>query len=387
MTAAALAAGAFPAAAASMTVDDVISKHIEAHGGAARWKQIRSLKMTGMMTSWSKKAPFTITKTSDGRFHLDGVQDEKKLEIGYDGSIAWWDNRMMGEGAQKIRGADLPVVLRETDFPTPFFDYKEKKHEVKLVGPKAIEGREALALEVKRADGLSETWYLDPKTFLEVARESPGSDFGRPVPQQTFYEDFRAVDGVKLPFRIDSQWYTRERALEIEKIETNVAVDDAGFKLPPPVGMGPLQPMAGEWKVTLQRRNGEGAPWRDGERASRIESLLGGALLQESYASSEGAAVMRTFSFDKYRKRYRITDKNDQQTYLDVLDGDFNEEKKLVADDVSTNTPALMFGQTIHGRVAVFDITADGFKIDEDYSVDGGKTWINVLKSTYTRKK
>ena len=388
LAAAAWALAAMPAFAAggSMSLDDVIAKHIEAHGGAARWAEVRSLKMTGTMTSWSKKAPFTLVKTRDGKYHLDGTQDGQKLEIGFDGQTAWWENRMLQEGAQRVRGADLPVILRETDFPTPFFDYEQKKHEVQLLGAKAIEGRDALALEVKRADGLTETWYLDPATYLEIARESPGSDFGRPVPQQTFYEDFRKVGGITLPFRIDSQWYTRERALEIASIETNVAVNDASFRLPPPAGMGPLQSLAGNWKVAFSRRPQDGAPWTDGERESTIDASLGGALLQERYKSTEGSEVMRSFTYDRYRKRYRVTDINEQQTYLDILDGDFDESKRLVATDIDTGTPALMFGLTIHSRLAVFEIGPDSFKVEEDYSIDGGANWVNVLKATYTRK-
>jgi len=386
LLAATLVPGSSFAAGESISLDDVIAKHVEAHGGKASWAQVRSLKMTGTMTSWSKKAPFTLVKTREGKYRLDGTQDEQKLEIGYDGTTAWWDNRMLQDGAQKVRGADLPVILRETDFPTPFFDYKEKKHEVQLLGPKEIEGRNALALEVKRADGLAETWYLDPATYLEIARESPGSDFGRPVPQQTFYEDFRKVGAITLPFRIDSNWYTRERALEIAKIETNVAVDDASFRLPPPIGMEPLQTLAGDWKVTFSRRNQDGAPWADGERESTIEASLGGALMQERYKSTEGSDVMRSFTYDRYRKRYRITDINEQQTYLDVLDGDFDETKRLVASDIDTETPALMFGLTIHSRLALFEIGPDSFKVEEDYSIDGGQNWVNVLKATYTRK-
>jgi hypothetical protein len=382
---ASLAGPAF-AADPSMSLEDVIAKHVEAHGGKASWAEVRSLKMTGTMTSWSKKAPFTLVKTRDGKYRLDGVQDEQKLEIGYDGTTAWWDNRMMQEGAQKVRGADLAVILRDTDFPTPFFDYKEKKYDVQLLGPKEIEGRDALALGVKRADGLEETWYLDPATYLEIARESPGSDFGRPVPQQTFYEDFRKVGGITMPFRIDSNWYTRERALEIASIETNVAVDDASFRLPPPIGMGPLQSLAGNWKVTFSRRSQDGAPWTDGERESTIDASLGGAMMQERYKSTEGSEVMRSFTYDRYRKRYRITDINEQQTYLDILDGDFDESKRLVLSDIDTGTPALMFGLTIHSRLALFEIGPDGFKVEEDYSIDGGKNWVNVLKATYTRK-
>jgi hypothetical protein len=150
--------------------------------------------------------------------------------------------------------------------------------------------------------------------------------------------------------------------------------------------MGPLLSLAGEWTVAFSRRPQDDAPWQDGERDSSIDSSLGGGLLQERYKSTEGADVLRSFSFDRYRKRYRITDINEQQTYLDILDGDFDATKRLVATDIDTGTPALMFGLTIHSRLAVFDIGPDSFKVEEDYSIDGGANWVNVLKATYTRK-
>src|SRR5262245_56141864 len=284
-----------PAAAA--TVEEVISKHIEARGGEARWKAIDSLKISGSMTAWSKKAPFSMERKRD-RYHLDSMQDGKKLEIGYDGKTAWWDNQMMQEGAQKMQGADLVVLMREIDFPTPFFDYRDKGYEVKLLGPTKFEGQDAIAIELKRADGQAETWYLDPATHLEFARESPGSDFGRPVPLRTYYDDFRTVSGVKIPFRVESQWYTRERILEADKVEASVPIDDGVFRRPPPAGMGPLLPLGGSWKVAVSQRDFPGAPWRDSERDSKIETLLGGALIQERFTTARGNQVIRSLTYD-----------------------------------------------------------------------------------------
>ena len=373
--------------AAAMTVEQVISKHIDARGGAERWKAIESLEITGSQTAWSKKSPFTLQRKRGGKYHLDSTQDGKKVEVGYDGQTAWWDNYWMQEGAQRLRGPDLAVLMREVDFPTPFFDYREKGYEVKLVGDSEFEGRKAIGVEVKRADGLSETWYLDPATYLEIGRESPGSDFGRPVPLRTYYDDFRTVDGVKIPFRVESQWYTRERILNVEKIATNVAIDDAKFALPPPTGMAPLLPLVGEWEVSISQRNGPGAPWRDSERTSLIEPLLSGALLQERFKTGEGNEVVRSITFDRYKKRYRITEVNDRTTYMDVQEGTFEEGGKLSVNNTATNTTAEMFGMTIHGRMAISEITPDGFKLTEDFSTDGGKEWVEAVKATYTRVK
>jgi hypothetical protein len=383
-----LAAGAAGSAgAAEPTLEEIIAKHIEAHGGAARWKAVKSLKMTGTMSSWSRTGPFTLLRTGDGKYHLDGIQDDKKLIIGYDGALAWWDNRFLQEGAQAIRGAELAVIQREFDLPTPFFSHKERGYEVKLRGREDFEGRPALVLEVRRQDGLPETWYLDPKTYLEMGRQSPGSDFGRPVPQHTFYEDFRAVSGLVLPFSIESQWYTRERSLRIEQVEVDVPVDEAIFRRPPPTGMAPLLSLAGEWTVAEQRRDNPGAPFRDSARESRIESLLGGALLQETYTSTEGNGVLRSFTYDRFRKRYRITEVNEQQTFMDVLEGDFDDQQHLVVHNTATNTPSHAFGLTIHARLRIADITESGFRTEEEYSIDGGKQWMVFVKNVYTRRK
>lgn len=371
---------------AAATVEEVIGRHIEARGGEARWKAIESLKISGSMTAWSKKAPFALERKRD-RYHLNTTQDGKKLEIGFDGQTAWWDNQLIQEGAQKIQGADLVVLMREIDFPTPFFGYRDKGYEVKLLGPTQFEGQKAIAIELKRADGVAETWYLDPATHLEFARESPGSDFGNPVPLRTYYDDFRTVAGVKVPFRVESQWYTRERILQADSIEAGVPIDDSVFRMPPPTGMGPLLSLSGSWKVAVAQRNSPGAPWRDSERESTIEALLGGAVIQERFTTPRGSQVLRSFTYDRFRKRYLITEVNDTSTYLDLNAGDFDDQKRLVVSNQSTGTTFEAFGMTFNSRLTISEITPDGFKIEEEVSTDGGKEWFLQTKATYTRRK
>ena len=120
---------------------------------------------------------------------------------------------------------------------------------------------------------------------------------------------------------------------------------------------------------------------------SRIESRLGGAILQETFTSTEGNEVLRSFTYDRFRKRYRITEVNERQTYMDVLEGDFDDQKRFVVSDVTTGTTAEGFGMTFHGRLTILEITPDGFRMEEDYSTDGGKQWVTSLKATYTRRK
>jgi hypothetical protein len=380
-----LAVVAIPASA--LTVDEVIAKHIEARGGQQAWEKIDSFKVTGQYTAFSKVAPFTMIKKRGDHYHIDHMLGDRKAVIGYDGKQMWWDNHWFQEGAQTVEGLDRTVLIRDIDFVTPLFEVEQKGYTVELIGETEYEGIPAVGVKLTRGEDGEETWYLDPETWLEIARTSPGSDFGRPMEQRTFFDDFRDVDGVKFPFFVESQWYTRTRMMEVESVQTNVEIDAAMFAMPAPMGMGPLQPLVGNWKVAVQQRQQPGAPWQDSERTSAIAGKMRGALLEETYQSSQGDEVIRTLSYDRFKKCYRMTQIDERQTQLDVREGEIGEDGVLSVSNLETGTSFETFGQTVHGRLSVKEIAADGFTVEQEFSIDGGESWFVAVKSVYTRSE
>lgn len=380
-----LALGLAAAPAAGMTVEQTIEKHVQAKGGRAAWDAIRSLRLSGQCTAFSETHPFTLLRVRPDRYRLDHQFGSKRVVLAYDGEGGWQDSEWMQQGAQPARGPDLATLLRDADFVTPLFDWKDRGYEVKLLNRADVDGVPALGIEVQRPDSLREVWYLDPGTYLELARDSPGSDFGQPMPQRTWYEDFRRVAGVMIPHHVESQWYTRERVLQIDKVETNVEIDEALFRLPPPTGMAPLLPLVGTWDVAVETRQQPEAPWSPSERRSTLESLLRGALLEERFTTSEGAEVLRTLSYDRYRKKYRLTEIETSTTAMNVEDGDFDEQGRLVLSNLTTGTPTEMMGTKIYERLSILDIAADGFRVEVEVSFDGGANWFLAGKATYRK--
>ncbi len=374
------------APAAATTVDEVIAKHVKARGGEKRWSKIESIKLTGSFTAFSNVYPFTLYQTAGDRYYLDHVLDGKKVVIGYDGKLAWWENEFVMPGAQKIGGIDLGVNMREFDFPTPFFGYKEKGYKVRLSEETEYEGEPAIAVELTRPDESSETWFLDPDSYLEFARISPGSDFGSPMEQRTVYDDFREVDGVMIPHLREAQWYTRDRVMLVDNVELNVKIDDAMFAMPLPPGMDPLRSLAGEWNVAVEEQPQPGAPWSESERTSTIESKMGHGLLEETYMTSEGRAVVCQITYDRFKGTYRISIIDDVATQLDIQEGTM-EDGRITVSNVGTGITQTVFGgmMTRNSQIAIFDITDDGFKVEEAVSMDGGENWTVNVKKTYTR--
>ena len=94
---------------------------------------------------------------------------------------------------------------------------------------------------------------------------------------------------------------------------------------------------------------------------------------------------MWNLSYDQFRKTYRYTQIVDSQNFLDVHEGDFNDEGVLVVSNVETGTTWSGFGMTFHARVSFLDISSDGFTIHTEISIDGGENWFLAVKEAYAR--
>lgn len=370
---------------AAMTADEVIAKHIEAKGGLENWSKVETIKLTGSFTGFSKVAPFTMIRARDNRYFMDYALNEHKVVIGHDGETAWWDNSMRMEGSTFISGADLEARSRDFDFATPFFDMEAKGYEATLIGDTDFEGDPAIGIELARGDGSTETWYLDPETFLEIGRVSPGSDFGRPMPQRTVFDEHREVEGVMIPHYTESQWYTRDRIMEADSVEVNVEIDDAIFAMPAPLGMGPLQSLAGEWDVHVETWQRPGAEAEENDWTASVEAMLRGGLLQETFTTARGTDIVRTLTYDRFKKVYKLTEIDGTMTQLDLQEGDFGEDGKLIMSNLETGTAGEQFGTTTYTRTSITDIGESGFRIEQEVSRDGGENWFLQRASTYRR--
>jgi len=367
-----------------MDAETLIAKNIQARGGAEAWSKIESIRATGTFTAFSVDSPFTLHRKRPNLYHIDHTLNEKKVVIGYDGEELWWENHWFQAAAQPIEGLDRQVIMRDVHFVSPFFDYQKHGFTVSYMGETDFEGMPALALELTRADDFKETWFFDPETFLEIGCDSPGSDFGTPAPQRTFFDDFREVEGVKIPFYVEAQWYTRARAMTVENVELNLKLDDDLFQIPMPPGMGELRHLEGQWDVAVQQRNQPGAPWQDQNYDSTISSTFRGGMLEEKF-TSDGSDVVRTISFDSAQAHYRITQIDSQRMQMNIMQGAFEDEAGLVATNLETGTPWKAFGYTIYRRFTVYDITPDGFKTRLEASIDEGANWFEAVKAVYTR--
>lgn len=151
---------------------------------------------------------------------------------------------------------------------------------------------------------------------------------------------------------------------------------------PPPACTGPewkqLDFWIGEWDLTWPAHG----PNPAGTGSNRIEKVLGGCVVEESFAASGPSPLVgRSFStYDPRTKSWRQTWVDNQGSYLDFTGG--LEGGQMVL---------LRHGQNRQGhpqisRMVFVNVTRDSLDWRWERSEDGGKTWQLLWPIHYARK-
>lgn len=221
----------------TLTVDEIIQKNITARGGADKWAKVKTFTMEGIYVSFSDPEPFKIWRQRPDLYRFDSKRITQIVIHGYDGGKAWWINPLMGPPHDKPQpipseGNLDKVTLRERFFEPVFWNYKEKNHMVELGGKEDYDGADSYKLKVTLADATVEFWFIDAESFLVNGMTGETYDFGMLNNLEMFFSNYDAVEGLKFPFLIESEYGQRYRSYEIEKIEINMEIEPSVFMMP-----------------------------------------------------------------------------------------------------------------------------------------------------------
>jgi len=223
--------------ASAQTVDEIVSKYIDARGGYDRLKAIQSIKITRTVATPFSDIKVTVYKKRPQFFRADqgpaggattarGVNDQDAWDTAAGGKIVTRDPK----NAAETREIDA-------DFDGLLVDWKQKGHTVTYEGKSPLPGGEAHKLKVVTKGGTERTIFIDAQTFLERRHTGvltlPGN---RRFDVTIDYSNWKNVNGVKFPFDINEERTSREPVQSFvtytEKIEINVPMDDALFAIP-----------------------------------------------------------------------------------------------------------------------------------------------------------
>ncbi len=129
---------------------------------------------------------------------------------------------------------DLKSVSEESDFDGPFIDYKAKGNQIELVGKEELAGKSAYRIKLTNKNGNIRFYLFDATSFLPAKWEETRIVEGKEMPWESFFSDYREVNGVKYAFQIDSDspGTDLKQTVVAEKIEVNAEIDETRFAKP-----------------------------------------------------------------------------------------------------------------------------------------------------------
>jgi outer membrane lipoprotein-sorting protein len=231
-----------PYVAAAQTADEVIEKSLTALGGRAALAKLKSRSTAGTITLstpagevagsveiWNALPNKTRTLIKVDLSSLGAgplVLDQR-----FNGKSGYVLDSLQGNREMTEKQVDS---LKNGAFPTPFLNYKDMGTSVRLSGKEKVGDRDAYALIFEPVSGSAVRQYIDAETYLPIkaVAKIDVPQLGQEVEQTTEFADYKDVDGIKLPFRINGTSAVQSYSINISKVEHNVDIDDALFSKP-----------------------------------------------------------------------------------------------------------------------------------------------------------
>lgn len=222
----------------AQTVDEIVAKNIEAHGGAAKIKAIKTIKETGKIEIGpGMEAPAVQYQARPNNLRREFTLQGMTAVQAYDGTQAWAIMPFMGKKDPDLMPAeDRDEMIDEADMDGALIDYAQKGNKIESLGKDKLEGTDVYKLKVTLKDGAVQTYYIDTDSNLEIRIDTERTVRGTAHKSTTVIGDYKQIDGIAVPFSMESSDvdHPEQKAkVTMEKIEFNVPVDNKIFPMPP----------------------------------------------------------------------------------------------------------------------------------------------------------
>jgi CubicO group peptidase (beta-lactamase class C family) len=219
-----------------MSVDEIMSKALEAAGGEANWRKITSRVtvsdidaahqgVKGSATTYERapnKSAVETTMTAVGKVIAKGLE----LFDGTNGEEAYTFAPL-----EKLAGKKLEDARLGADF-YGMLNWKTNYKTAELKGMDKVGDEDCYKIEFTPEKGTKVTEYYSAKSFLllKITGVVASSTSEMTLPYTVTLSDYRDVDGIKLPFKtVNNSPSMGDIVNIVRSVKHNVAIDDKVF--------------------------------------------------------------------------------------------------------------------------------------------------------------
>ncbi len=213
------------------TVQQVFDKYVAAVGGREATATFQTMSVKGTReASQGRSWPFEATLKGDKFLMVVEVPRQGTVSSSVSGTTGWLVNprgrRALtpSEVADGRRGAELMRAVKFTPTQT-----------MRVAGRRRVGERDAVVVVERASEGVQRRYFFDAQTGLLLRVLTLTDAILNQLPEQVDFEDYRDVEGVKLPFLIRFSKIDTFDSFDrkITEVRPGVAVENKLFDMPP----------------------------------------------------------------------------------------------------------------------------------------------------------
>jgi hypothetical protein len=217
--------GACAVGTPTRTPQKIIDEYLQAQGGAAAVARIRTETIAGNLTeeSTGKTGSWSLITRAPDRFYTEIIAGPDRTVEAYNGMSAWGQDSP--EGAHTLTGdAAVQTEAAARYWNERLADVKKSKLNLQFMGIEKVRGRDTWHIRVSSGPSMTRELYFDAGTHLIAREVLPNA--------QLDYDDYRPVQGIQTPYRIELRRGGRAYKINVTRAEFDPVVDDSVFNFP-----------------------------------------------------------------------------------------------------------------------------------------------------------
>jgi hypothetical protein len=207
----------------------IIEQYVKAAGGSKALTKLQTISLDGSFSGSADAKPgtYSFRAKEPNRFYSEIRRDGKTLIESYNGKSAWHQteggeiNTLLGEQALQMEAAGQY-------YNNGLQNLSKKKIGAAFKGHVLVRGRDALQLELTYPTGVQWQVFFDPQTHLIVEEQATIAG----IPQEIYYDDYRPVNGIKVPFKFDLHRANETYSISITQALINETIGERVFDFP-----------------------------------------------------------------------------------------------------------------------------------------------------------
>jgi hypothetical protein len=228
---------------AAQDAQSLVSKNLEARGGAAALAAIKNISFEGRtIFPGDFEVTYKETRARAGTGTADrvdfGVQG-LNITQGFDGRDGWRINPLQGrKDAEKMSADEARSMADNALIEGPLLFARSDGSRVDYLGRDDFDGTLAYKLKVTQKDGDEFTYWLDPDTYLEIKVDEMRRIRGVQQTTETELGDYEKIAGIYFPMSVES-WAQGESS---QRTRTIIASGSANGAVSPYIFAEPRGP-------------------------------------------------------------------------------------------------------------------------------------------------